>query len=79
MEVKTKLTTRFKGSCFVDRIQTQQNSLLQIGSHAGALAGFQTVVSIQDAKNSGSLIGDLALALDYRPDIGTFQNVVSCL
>ena len=41
VEVKTKLTKRFKGSCFVDRIQTQQNSLLQIGSHAGALAGFK--------------------------------------
>jgi len=41
VEVKTRLTKRFEGSCFIDRIQTKESSLLQIGSHAGALAGFK--------------------------------------
>jgi len=41
VEVKTRLTKRFEGSCFIDRIQTTESSLLQIGSHAGALAGFK--------------------------------------
>jgi hypothetical protein len=41
VKVKTGLMKRFEGGRFVDRVQPNENPVVQVGSHSGAFAGFK--------------------------------------